>query len=55
MPADVPVGMPDGRGNEVGVSAIAFVEAYIKQNWALSPYLIDQSRLRDIEARAILA
>jgi len=55
VPADVPVGMPDGQGDEVGVSVIAFVEAFITQNWALSPYLIDQSRVRDIEARALLA
>ncbi len=52
--ADVPVGMPDGTGDEVGVSALAFVQAFIQQNWALSPYLLDQSRLANIEARAKL-
>ena len=52
--ADVPVGMPDGTGDEVGVSALAFVQAFIQQNWALSPYLLDQSRLRDLEAKATL-
>ncbi len=52
--ADVPVGMPDGTGDEVGVSALAFVQAFIQQNWALSPYLLDQSRLGDIEAKATL-
>jgi colicin import membrane protein len=55
LPTDVPVGMPDGRGNEVGVAVIAFVEAFIKQNWALSPYLIEQSRIANIEAKAALA
>ncbi|MGK2906698.1 MAG: TonB C-terminal domain-containing protein [Desulfuromonadales bacterium] len=55
VPADVPVGMPDGQGNEVGVSALAFVQAFIQQNWVLSPYLIDQSRLANIEAKATLA
>lgn len=53
--ADVPVGMPDGTGDEVGVSALAFVQAFIQQNWALSPYLLDQSRLRDLEAKATLS
>jgi colicin import membrane protein len=53
--ADVPVGMPDGQGNEVGIGALAFVQAFIQQNWALSPYLIDQSRIAKIEAKATLA
>ena len=52
--ADVPVGMPDGTGDEVGISALAFVQAFIQGNWALSPYLLDQSRLRDLEAKATL-
>lgn len=55
VPADVPVGMPDGTGDEVGISALAFVQAFIQQNWALSPYLLDQSRIADIEAKATLA
>ena len=54
VPADVPVGMPDGTGDEVGVSALAFVQAFIQQNWALSPYLLDQSRLANLEAKAKL-
>jgi outer membrane biosynthesis protein TonB len=54
VPADVPIGMPDGQGNEVGVSALAFVQAFIQQNWILSPYLLDQSRLANIEAKATL-
>ena len=51
---DVPVGMPDGTGDEAGISALAFVQAFIQQNWALSPYLLDQSRLANIEAKAKL-
>lgn len=31
--ADAPVGMPDGRGNEEGVSASAYVQEFIRQNW----------------------
>jgi colicin import membrane protein len=54
VPADVPIGMPDGQGDEVGVSALAFVSAFIQQNWVLSPYLLDQSRLANIEAVATL-
>jgi outer membrane biosynthesis protein TonB len=54
IPEDVPIGMPDGTGDEVGISALAFVQGYIQQNWALSPYLLDQSRLADIEAKATL-
>ena len=30
---DAPVGMPDGRGSEEGVSASAFVQEVIRQNW----------------------
>jgi hypothetical protein len=52
--SDVPVGMPDGTGDEVGVSALAFVQAFIQQNWALSPYLLDQSRIANIEAKTQL-
>ncbi len=55
VPADVPVGMPDGTGDEAGVSALAFVQAFIQQNWALSPYLLDRSRIANIEAKAVLA
>jgi len=55
IPEDVPIGMPDGQGNEVGVSVLAFVQEEIRQNWALSPYLLDQSRLANLEARALLS
>jgi colicin import membrane protein len=55
VPADVPVGMPDGHGNEVGISALAFVQEFIQENWVLSPYLLDQSRIANIEAKATLS
>lgn len=54
VPADVPIGMPDGQGDEAGISTLAFVQAFIQQNWALSPYLIGQSRIANIEAKATL-
>ncbi len=54
VPADVPVGMPDGTGDEVGISALLFVQAFIRENWALSPYLLDQSRIANLEAKATL-
>ncbi len=54
IPADVPVGMPDGTGDEVGINALLFVQTFIQQNWALSPYLLDQSRIANLEARATL-
>ena len=54
VPADVPIGMPTGTGDEVGVSTLAYIQAFIQQNWTLSPYLLDQSRLASIEARVLL-
>lgn len=51
----VPVGMPDGSGDEVGVSLLAYIQATIQQNWALSPYLLDRARLGSIEAKVLLA
>ncbi len=35
---DAPVGMVDGRGDEAGVSAIAFVQEFIQQQWSFSKY-----------------
>ncbi|WP_303722663.1 TonB C-terminal domain-containing protein [Malonomonas rubra] len=37
--ADAPVGMPEGKGDEAGVSAIAFIRELIQANWKYSPYL----------------
>jgi hypothetical protein len=51
VPADVPVGLPDAKGNEAGVSSLVYVQAIIQQNWALSPYLLNDSRkMERIEA-----
>lgn len=36
---DAPVGMMDGKGDEAGVSAIAFVQEFIQQQWSFSKYL----------------
>jgi hypothetical protein len=54
VPADVPVGMPTGTGAEIGVSTLAYIQAFIQENWILSPYLLDQSRLTSIEAKVLL-
>lgn len=52
---DVPVGMPDGSGDEIGISALAFVQAFIQENWTLSPYLLDQAQIADLEAKASMS
>lgn len=54
VPADVPVGMLDGTGDEAGISPFAFIRTFIQENWVLSPYLIEQSHLAKIEAKATL-
>ncbi len=36
---NAPVGMLDGKGDEAGVSAVAFVQEYIQQNWSYSKYM----------------
>ncbi len=33
-----PVGEPDGKGDELGVSSIRYVEGFIKEQWRLSQY-----------------
>jgi len=40
---DAPVGMLDGKGDEAGVSAPAFVQEYIQQQWSLSKYQVSGS------------
>ena len=35
---DAPVGMADGKGDEAGVSAVAFVQEFIQQQWSFSKY-----------------
>lgn len=49
--ADAPVGMPDGKGDEIGVTAIAFISELIQSNWKYSPYL---STVSNPEAKIIL-
>ena len=51
VPTDVPVGLPDAKGTEAGVSSLVYVQATIQQNWALSPYLLaDPAKMARIEA-----
>ena len=40
VPADVPIGLPDAKGNEAGVTSLVYVQAFIQEQWALSPYLL---------------
>ena len=37
---DAPVGMPTGKGDEVGVEAMGFVQEFIQQQWSLSKYQV---------------
>ncbi len=37
--SNAPVGMLDGKGDEAGVSAVAFVQEFIQQNWSYSKYM----------------
>jgi len=48
---DAPVGMLDGKGDEAGVAAVAYIRDLIQANWSYSPYL---SANRDLEARVKL-
>lgn len=48
---DVPVGSPEGTGDEVGTEKMAWLQAYLKQQWALSEYQV--TRL-DLEAEVLL-
>jgi hypothetical protein len=36
--SDAPVGMADGKGDEAGVRAIAYVQEFIRQQWSFSKY-----------------
>ena len=51
VPIDTPVGLPEAKGNEAGVSTNVYIQATIQQNWALSPYLLaDPAKMARIEA-----
>ena len=51
VPMETPVGLPDAKGNEAGVTSLVYVQATIQQNWALSPYaLADPAKMARIEA-----
>jgi hypothetical protein len=51
VPVDVPVGLPDAKGNEAGITSLVYVQATLQQNWALSPYtLAEPARMARIEA-----
>ena len=47
---DAPVGMLNGKGNEAGIAASAFVQEFIQRQWSLSKYQVSG----DPEAEAIL-
>lgn len=49
--SDAPVGMPTGKGDEAGVTAVAFIRELIRANWTYSPYL---SGVRNPEAKVRL-
>jgi hypothetical protein len=52
---DTPVGLPDAKGTEAGVSSLAYVHEFIRENWALSPYLlVDSAKMASIEAWVVL-
>ncbi|UWZ78030.1 TonB C-terminal domain-containing protein [Geoalkalibacter halelectricus] len=48
---DAPLGMPDGRGSEAGVSQQVWLQAFLKQQWSLSRYQVSR---RDLEVEATL-
>jgi colicin import membrane protein len=48
---DAPVGVPDGTGDEVGISWQLWLQAFLKQQWALSEYQV--TRL-DLEAEVFI-
>jgi hypothetical protein len=56
IPAEIPVGLPDAKGTEAGVSSLVYVQSFIQQNWALSPYLLaDAGKMARIEAWVVLS
>jgi hypothetical protein len=55
VPADLPVGLPDAKGNEAGVTSLVYVQAFIQQQWALNPYqLQDAVKMAQLNVWAVL-
>lgn len=48
---DAPLGMPDGKGSEVGIEQQLWLKEFLKQAWALSKYQVSR---RDLEALVVL-
>jgi len=43
---DAPIGMPEGSGDQAGPSDMAWLQAYLKQQWALSEYQVTRLDLK---------
>jgi len=55
VPADIPVGLPDAKGNEAGVTSLVYVQAFIQEQWALSPYLLkDAAKMAQLDVWVVL-
>ncbi len=55
VPAQVPVGLPDAKGNEAGVTSLVYVQAFIQEQWALSPYLLkNAARMAQLNVWVVL-
>ena len=48
---DAPIGMPEGTGDEVGIDQMLWLQAYLRDKWALSEYQV--TRL-DLEAKVLI-
>jgi TonB family protein len=49
--SQAPVGMPEGKGSEAGISYDAWLHQYLKEAWTLSKYQVAR---RDLEAKVKL-
>ena len=55
VPAEIPVGLPDAKGNEAGVTSLVYVQAFIQEQWALSPYLLkDAAKMAQLNVWVVL-